>query len=93
MVVPDDEAAPVPGSPDAAAGVEASDAADEIAPEVAARLVDRLSAFYETLDDRERALMSGVVWRSLPPVERVRFSSTAPGFTDLELQLLEELER
>ena len=71
----------------------ASEPVSTIDEESAASLTERLTEFYEGLSDGEKALMSGVIWRSLPPVERVQFSETAEGFSDLELQLLEELER
>ena len=58
----------------------------------AAELPKKLATFYDGLNDVERKVMSGVIWRSLPPVERVQFSDTAVGFSELELQMLADLE-
>ncbi len=62
-------------------------------PETAENLADHLAEFYATLNATEQRLLTGVVWRSLTPVQRIEYTPEAVAFNDAELRLLEELDR
>jgi len=80
-----------------AVGGVAADAPGLVQAGQASAAADRLAAaltdLYCTLDEKERAVLSGVVWRTLPAVERIRFADSTPQFSDAEQLLLEELDR